>query len=103
MKVGAPPGPGGRALTGLGASRSPTQGANQPGFRHCCRQGGRELQVGSRQHGRSGYRSTVAWKTTTASPATRTRSPASHSRRLGRPIATPWSIVSRAAPVRALA
>jgi len=27
-KVGAPPGPGGRALfTGLGASRSPTQGA----------------------------------------------------------------------------
>src|SRR3954447_25053513 len=32
-KAGAPPGPGGRTLTGLGASRSPTQGAKQPGFR----------------------------------------------------------------------
>jgi hypothetical protein len=89
MKVGAPPGPGGRALTGLGASRSPTQGAKQPGFRPLSSARRRGTSVASTPRWTPGYRSTVDSKRTTASPDTRTRSPASHRSRLARPIATP--------------
>ncbi|MEY2533165.1 MAG: hypothetical protein QOF29_1075 [bacterium] len=103
-KCGARLRPRRRAPAGLGASRSPTQGAVQPGFFPVFGMGWANfsgVQTDVDDGAARGYSASVPSKTTTASPATRTRSPASQRRRLGRPIATPWSMCRRSAPVRA--